>query len=127
MNKDVNAINWFEIPVDNMERAKHFYQVIFSIHMDENTMSNVRMAFFPATPGNGKVSGALAMSEYHVPGMQGPVVYFNGDPDLSAVLDKVTAEGGTILMSKTLISDEIGYMAFFTDTEGNRVALHSRQ
>ena len=126
MNNDTNAINWFEIPVSNMQRAKHFYQVIFSIHMEEVNMMDIQMAMFPMSAGNGKVSGALAQSQFHVPGMQGSVIYLNANPDLSIVLNKVTEEGCNILMPKTLINEETGYMAFFEDTEGNRIGLHSQ-
>jgi predicted enzyme related to lactoylglutathione lyase len=127
MNNDTNAINWFEIPVGNMQRAKHFYQVIFSIHMEDAKMADTQMAMFPVSMGNGKVSGALAQSQFHQPGMQGPVVYLNANPDLSTVLDKITGEGGIVLLTKTLINEETGYMAFFEDMEGNRIGLHAQQ
>jgi uncharacterized protein len=126
MNNDTNAINWFEIPVSNMQRAKHFYQVIFSIHLEEVNMMDIQMAMFPMSAGNGKVSGALAQSQFHVPGMQGAVIYLNANPDLSIALNKVTEEGCNILMPKTLINEETGFMAFFEDTEGNRIGLHSQ-
>ena len=125
MNKDTNALNWFEIPVIEMARAKHFYQVIFSMHMEEHEMMHMQMAYFPFELSNGKVSGALVKSEFHVPAMEGINVYLNGDPDLSAILEKVEQENGKILMPKTLIDEQTGYIAFFADTEGNRVGLHS--
>lgn len=125
MNKDTNALNWFEIPVLDMPRAKHFYQVIFSMHMEEHEMMGMQMAYFPFEPGGGKVSGALVKSEFHVPSMEGIAVYLNGNPDLSAILEKVESENGKILMPKTLIDEQTGYMAFFADTEGNRIGLHS--
>jgi len=127
MNNETNAINWFEIPVIEMPRAKHFYQVVFSMHMEETNMMNIQMAFFPMTMSNGKVSGALAQSPYHIPGMTGPVIYLNANPDLSATLEKVVMEGCNILMPKTRINEETGYMAFFEDTEGNRIGIHSQQ
>jgi predicted enzyme related to lactoylglutathione lyase len=127
MDKTTNSLNWFEIPVTDMHRAKHFYQVLFSIHMDEMEMMGMKMAMFPGTPDSGKASGALVQSEYHKPSMEGTVVYLNANPDMSSVLQKVEMEGGRILMPKTAISPEIGFMAFFTDTEGNRVALHSQE
>ena len=127
MDATTNALNWFEIPVTDMQRAKHFYQVIFSIHMDETEMGGMRMAMFPGTDGNGKVYGALVQSDYQKPAMEGTAVYLNANPDMSPVLEKVEMEGGKILMPKTEISPEIGFMAFFADTEGNRVALHSQQ
>ena len=66
-------------------------------------------------------------SDYHKPSMDGTIVYLNANPDMTSVLEKVELEGGKILMPKTHISPEIGYMAFFADTEGNRVALHSQE
>ena len=52
-------------------------------------------------------------------------MYLNANPDLAGVLDKVEAAGGSLAMPKTKISDEIGYMAGFMDTEGNLVSMHS--
>ena len=127
MDTTTNALNWFEIPVADMQRAKHFYQVIFSIHMDETEMAGILMAMFPGTDGNGKVYGALVQSDYQKPAMEGSVVYLNANPDMNPVLQKIEMEGGKILMPKTEISPEIGFMAFFADTEGNRVALHLQQ
>ena len=126
MNKDSNALNWFEIPVTDMGRAKHFYQVIFSIHMDEQEMMGMQMAFFPMEDGNGKVSGALVKSEHHLPSSFGTLVYLNGNPDLSFVLEKVESIGGSVILPKTLINEQAGFMAIIMDTEGNRVGLHSR-
>ena len=85
------------------------------------------MALFPYEPGSGKASGALVKSQWHQPSVEGPVIYLNANPTMDSVLEKIDSEGGKILMDKTQISPEIGYMAFFLDTEGNRVALHSQQ
>jgi predicted enzyme related to lactoylglutathione lyase len=126
MDTTTNSLNWFEIPVTEMHRAKHFYQVIFSMHMNESEMMSMQMAFFPFEPGSGKASGALVKSDQHKPSMDGAVIYLNANPDLSNVLDKVESVGGSIVMPKTQITPEIGYMAFITDTEGNRIALHSQ-
>jgi uncharacterized protein len=126
MNATTNSLNWFEIPVTDIERAKHFYQVIFGIHMDETEMMGMKMAGFPGENGNGKASGALVQSENHIPSLQGAVIYLNANPDMSPVLERIEQEGGQVLMPKTAISPEIGYMAFFLDTEGNKVALHSQ-
>jgi len=126
MNDQINSLNWFEIPVIDMARAKHFYQVIFSIHMHEDSMMNMQMASFPYTPGNGKVAGALVKSDFNKPAMEGILIYLNANPDLDAVLEKVAGAGGKVLVPKTLINDQIGYMAFISDTEGNRIGLHSQ-
>lgn len=126
MDTTTNSLNWFEIPVTDMQRAKHFYQVVFSMHMNESEMMGVQMAFFPFDNGSGKTSGALVRSENHKPSQDGALVYLNANPSMDQVLERIELEGGKILVPKTQITPEIGYMAFFTDTEGNRVALHSQ-
>lgn len=127
MDASVNILNWFEICVNDLPRARKFYQTVFGINMEEMEMMGMSMAFFPAEPGNGKLSGALVKGGMHKPSGDGSVVYFNGNPDLAVALAKVEKAGGKVIMPKTLITPEIGYMAFFIDSEGNRVALHSQQ
>lgn len=126
MNKETNSLNWFEIPVTDLPRAKHFYQVAFGIHMDDMSMPGMEMAGFPYEMGSGRSSGALVKSEYSKPSAEGVLIYLNANPDMTDVLDRIAAEGGQIIMPKTLINPEIGYMANFIDTEGNRIALHSQ-
>lgn len=128
MDKTTNAINWFEIPVTDMQRAKHFYQVALSIHLEDMNMPemDMEMAGFPYDPGNGKASGALVKSEYHKPSADGVLVYLNANPAISDVLDRIESEGGQIVAPKMRISPEIGYMAIFIDSEGNRIALHAQ-
>jgi uncharacterized protein len=125
MNSKVNAINWFEIPARDIQRAKKFYETIFDIEMPIQEMMGMKMAFFPTDEKSGKVSGGLAESPQHKPSLDGAKIYLNGNPDLSVVLSKVEAAGGTIAMPKTKISDAIGHMAFFIDSEGNTNGLHS--
>jgi predicted enzyme related to lactoylglutathione lyase len=126
MDTNTNSINWFEIPVSDLQRAKHFYQVAFGIHMNETEMTGIKMAIFPYEMGSGKTSGALVESDFHKPGQDGAILYLNANPSMDAVLERIEAEGGKKLMAKTQISPEVGYMAFFLDSEGNRIALHSQ-
>ncbi|MBS1512322.1 MAG: VOC family protein [Bacteroidetes bacterium] len=125
MTATENALNWFEISVSDINRASKFYETIFGITLNQQEMMGMKMAFFPYEDMNGKVSGGLVQGPMHKPSADGTKVYLNGNPDLSNALSKVEAAGGKVLMPKTKISDEIGYMAFFSDTEGNTVALHS--
>jgi predicted enzyme related to lactoylglutathione lyase len=127
MDATVNALNWFEISVNDIARAKKFYENIFSIKMEEQDMMGMKMAFFPAEDMNGKVSGGLVQSTSHKPSTDGAVIYLNGNPDLNIALGKVEAAGGKVIMPKTAISPEVGTMAFFIDTEGNKVGLHSNK
>jgi predicted enzyme related to lactoylglutathione lyase len=128
MDNTTNALNWFEIPVTDMQRAKHFYQVVFGIHMEDMNMPDMgmEMAGFPMDMGSGKVSGALVKSDYHRPSKDGVVIYLNANPDMKEILQRIESEHGEVVMPKTQISPEIGYMAFFIDSEGNRIALHSQ-
>ncbi len=125
MDGSVNIINWFEVYVDDLSRAQAFYEEIFQVRLEVMDFGALTMALFPADSGNGKVSGALVRHEMRKPGDCGTLLYFNANPDLSAVLGRVEAAGGKINRPKTKISDEVGYMALFTDTEGNGMALHS--
>jgi predicted enzyme related to lactoylglutathione lyase len=128
MDNNTNALNWFEIPVTDMQRAKHFYQTVFGIHMEDMNMPGMEMemAGFPMDMGSGKVSGALVKSDYHRPSKDGVVIYLNANPDMKEILERIKDEHGEVVMPKTQISPEIGYMAFFIDSEGNRIALHSQ-
>ena len=127
MDASTNALNWFEIPATDINRAKKFYETIFDISMDTQEMMGMKMAFFPGEPGSGKASGGLCESASHKPSQEGSIVYLNANPNMDPVVEKIEAAGGHIAAPKMKISDDIGYMAFFIDSEGNRVALHSQQ
>jgi len=120
-----NAINWFEIPVTDLERATRFYESIFQTTLIPMDLPNgLRMRMFPVEDRT--TGGALCYNTaYYKPSLEGALVYLNGNPDLQLVLDRIVPNGGNILMAKTRISPEIGYMALFMDSEGNRIALHS--
>ncbi|MBX3009542.1 MAG: VOC family protein [Melioribacteraceae bacterium] len=119
-----NVLNWFEIPVIDMERAVKFYCRIFGHEsMYITHMGGFDMAFFPME-GDG-VGGALCKGEWYKPTQDGSLIYLNGNPDLANILDKVEEAGGKVIMPKRIITEEIGYMGLFIDIEGNRVALHS--
>jgi hypothetical protein len=125
MQVENRVMNWFEIPVNDISRARDFYQKILNIQMHVSHMMDTRMAFFPFDPTSGRISGALVHSEHHIPSEEGVMIYLNANPDLNEVLKKVTMQGGEVLMAKTEIDDEGGFVAYFRDTEGNRIGLHS--
>jgi len=121
-----NALNWFEIPVMDFDRAKKFYESIFDYQMPENQMGDAKMGFFLYDFQGGKVGGAIVKRPgFHVPSELGSLVYLNCQPDLQKVLDRVENAGGKTLLSKTSVGEGLGNWALITDTEGNRVALHS--
>lgn len=122
-----NAISWFEIGSTNLDRATKFYETIFNISLIAMDLENIKMRMFPITDMENGVGGALVDSGgFHKPSAtEGPLIYLNGNPDVQDILDKIPAAGGTILVPKTAISPEYGFMAVFLDTEGNRIGLHS--
>lgn len=121
-----NAINWFEIPVSNYERAKKFYSEISGVEITDHHMEekNMKYGIFSYDEQNHGIGGAIMQMEEVKPSMDGSTVYLNGGDDLSIPLSRVEAAGGKVLMPKTDIGEH-GFIAQFTDTEGNRVALHS--
>lgn len=94
MDASANILNWFEVSVSDIARAKKFYETIFSITMEEMEMGGMKMAMFPYEPMGGKLSGGLAQSDMHKPSADGVKVYFNGNPNLDAALSKVESAGG---------------------------------
>lgn len=122
-----HAISWFEIPSVDLDRATKFYETIFGVKLDPMDVVQVKMRMFPVDDPMTSIGGAVVYAEgfYNPSSTHGPLIYLNGNPDVQNVLDKVEAAGGKIVVPKTQISPEIGYMAVFIDTEGNRIALHS--
>lgn len=128
MQMPAHAINWFEIPVSDFERAKKFYETIFGYEITERQVGTSRMGFLLFDFKNGGRGGAIVYDpEFYTPSANGTLVYLNCEPDLLDVLDKVELAGGKILRGKVAVSAEnnLGYWALMMDTEGNRVALHS--
>jgi uncharacterized protein len=121
-----HAISWFEIPTKDLKRAQDFYENILDITFTPLDLDNFQMRMFPIEDPT-CVGGALCYSKSsHVPSAtDGPLVYLNANPDVQLALDKVEKAGGKIVVPKTQISAEYGYMAMIIDTEGNRIALHS--
>lgn len=122
-----NAISWFEIPTTEIDRAQKFYETIFGITMTPMDFPNIKMRMFPLDDMMTQVGGALVDSGgfHKASASDGPLIYLNANPDVQNVLDKVVEAGGSIMMPKTEISPEYGFMALFMDTEGNRIGLHS--
>lgn len=126
MTSSENSLNWFEIPAKDIKRAKKFYEKVFGIKMQEIEMAGMKMAMFPWEEGSGKAAGGLVQSKMHKPSKSGAIIYLNANPDLKKALSKVEKAGGKIIMPKTK-ADEFGHMAFFNDSEGNTVAMHSNK
>lgn len=125
MDAATDALNWFEIPASDIERAQKFYETIFDIKMNKLPIEVPEMVTFPQDPAGGKVSGALIKHEWYTPLNNGVLIYLNANPDIQTVLDRIEDAGGRITMARRQISPEVGFMALFIDSEGNRIALHA--
>lgn len=117
-----NAINWFDIPAADFKRAVKFYSTVLNVELQEMEMGENTIAFFPTTDKG--IGGCIAAGKEYKPSADGSMVYLNGGEDLNLPLDRVEAAGGKVLSPKTSIG-EFGYIATFSDTEGNKVAFHS--
>jgi len=121
-----NLINWFEIPVTGFDRAKRFYERLLETEITEADIPSPRMGFL-GNPGDQEhVSGAIVQHEWYTPAESGVLVYLNAGDDLEPWLVRAEAAGGSVLIPKRQISPEQGYMAVIRDSEGNRIALHSK-
>ena len=124
MTEKFNPVGWFEIPVLDMDRAKKFYDAVFELDLELHDIGPMHMAWFPMVEGVQGSPGALVKMDGYVPSGDGIRIYFTA-PDIEGTLEKAAAGGGEILMPRTSIG-EYGFVAQFRDTEGNRIAIHSR-
>ena len=88
--------------------------------------SRVRRSAVRSLAEDERTRKSVSPSITESPSRAGTLVYLNADPDLAVVLGRIEKAGGQVLVPKTQISPEFGFMAVFVDCEGNRVALHSR-
>ena len=114
-----HAINWFEIPCEDLERATSFYETLLGEPMRRD-LSGTPMAYFSA-----ERSGTLIKRPFQKPGRGGTMVYLNCDGELDAVLARVRIAGGLVLMPKTPVPGGHGHFACLRDSEGNHIGLHS--
>jgi uncharacterized protein len=117
-----NAINWFEIPCEDLDRATLFYEKLLGAKMHREP-SNGPMAIFASQPkGTG---GTLVKKALQKPGRAGTLVYLNCDGDLDEVIARIPKIGGLVLVPKTEVPGGFGHFACLRDSEGNHIGLHS--
>lgn len=119
----INAVNWFEVPVKDLERAVRFYEKVFDVKLALEEMNGMQMAMFPMTMGVPGAAGSLIKGESYEPSHAGTVVYFSVE-NIEETLRRINANGGRTFMPKSGIG-QYGFIAQYEDTEGNRLALHS--
>lgn len=122
MPSHANPVNWFEIPVTDMARARAFYETVFAIEITDAEMGPNQMGWFPMEMGAVGAAGTLIKGDGYQPSHDGSLVYINVDA-IDPTLESINGNGGKTLMPRISIGQH-GFIAHFEDTEGNRVALH---
>jgi uncharacterized protein len=122
MKKSYNPVVYFEIPVTNIERAIKFYSAVFNFKFEKEIIDKNEMALFPFAENDLGISGALAKGEIYKPSKTGTLIYFKAE-NIEETLKLAEQNGGKILYPKTSNGD-LGFVAEFEDSEGNRIALH---
>jgi uncharacterized protein len=122
MVKKFNPVVYFEIPATNIDRAITFYTSVFNFTFEKEVIDKNEMALFPFEDKHTGISGALSKGEIYKPTKNGVVIYFKTE-NIDTTLKLVTETGGKILYPKTYNGD-LGFVAEFEDSEGNRIALH---
>ncbi|WP_434358696.1 VOC family protein [Parasalinivibrio latis] len=119
-----NPVGWFEISVDDMDRAVGFYEFLLGYKLELHDMEGSQMAWFPQ-PVEANAYGAtgtLIKAEGCRPSMDGNNIYFSVD-NIEACCDRASEAGGSVILPKTSIGEH-GFFALIRDTEGNRVGIH---
>lgn len=120
-----NPVGWFEIYVQDMTRARSFYESVFGHRLDRLASPEIEMWAFPMQPDGPGSGGALVRMEGYPSGQNSTLVYFTCD-DCAVEAKRASEAGGAIFKDKFSIG-EYGFIALVTDTEGNMIGLHSMQ
>ncbi|MCG6872669.1 MAG: VOC family protein [Gammaproteobacteria bacterium] len=120
-----NPVGWFEIYVDDMDRAQTFYETVFGIELEKMDNPAMEMRTFPMWSDRTGAPGALVHMEGIAAGSNSTLVYFSCE-DCAVEQGRIEASGGQIQRGKTPIG-EYGFISLVFDTEGNRIGLHSRK
>ena len=120
----IEMVNWLEIPVTDMDRARKFYETVFEFKTVDMEVGGEIYPCFPNRNDDG-YSGALVKYEFAAPGKKGPLVYLTAYDGVEVMIERVHFAGGTIIKAPEEIAPGFGYFAIFEDTEGNHISLHS--
>ncbi|MGY5958200.1 VOC family protein [Kosakonia sp. BK9b] len=114
-------INWFELPVQQLDRAVDFYQHVLGGEFRHETIGQIEMAVFPHTkPATG---GALVKGPMFKSATGGAIVYLS-TANLDVALKRVRDKGGECVFGPEVLPHNIGTIALIIDSEGNQVGLH---
>ena len=118
-----NPVGWFEIYVQDMDRARKFYESVLGVQLQTLQSPGIEMMAFPMAEGGAGAAGALAKMDGFGPGGNSVLVYFVCD-DCAVEAGRVVSAGGRVEREKMSIGP-YGFIALAVDTEGNMFGLHS--
>jgi predicted enzyme related to lactoylglutathione lyase len=120
-----NPIDWFEIYVQDMARAKKFYESVFQLTLQklESPMPGIELWAFPAEMNVYGACGALVKMDGFTSSGNSTIVYFHCD-DCTVEEGLAKSSGGKVQRPKTSIG-QYGFISLVFDTEGNMIGLHS--
>jgi uncharacterized protein len=118
-----NQIVWCDIPVKDLDRAIKFYSTVLGQNVSKEAFGEMSFGLLPQA--NDGVSGCLVVSDEAKPCADGPLIYLNCKGRLDAAIAVVEKNGGKILKPKHQIGPH-GFRSVVLDSEGNRIALHSK-
>lgn len=125
MNPNHNPVGWFEIYVQDMERAKAFYEKTLGVTFERLEAPNVELWAFPMQREHSGCAGALVKMEGKDSGVGGTLIYFICE-DCAVEAGRAVEHGGQMQREKMSIGP-YGFIALILDTEGNMIGLHSMQ
>ena len=123
MNENRNPVSWFEIYVQDMERAKAFYQNTFQVTLQHLEGTGIDLWAFPMHHDSAGCAGALVNMNGKDSGGGGTIVYFTC-ADCAVEASRAVQNGGKIQKEKQSIG-QYGFISLVFDTEGNMIGLHS--
>ncbi|HEV3383615.1 MAG TPA: VOC family protein [Gemmata sp.] len=118
-----NQFVWVDIPVLDLDRASRFYSAVLGAAVTKQSFEGMSFALLPGYETD--VSGCLACSDKDKPSDHGPLIYLNCQGRLDEAVAAASSSGGKVLIPKHQIGPH-GFRAVVMDSEGNRIALHSR-
>ena len=120
-----NPVGWFEIYVQDMDRARAFYEAVFGVSLSRLESPGIEMWAFPGQPDGAGATGSLVRYEGYPSGGNSTLVYFSC-ADCAVEAARAADQGGKVFKEKFSIGPH-GFIALLTDTEGNMIGLHSMQ
>ena len=121
----MTLINWFQIPVTDIDRAVKFYSAVCQTSLERMDDERMKRAFFPHEPGNTeRTGGELVQSPNDRPSVDGVTIYLHAPGGVDAAVERAVAGGGSVCVPRMSIGEH-GFIALVMDTEGNQIGLHA--